>query len=174
MRKKGIESFTIKDIIVNLKPSQVWSIVLILVGIISGSVTLGYKLSSIRLERASITNQELAALKNKERFLTLLHRYNTAYEEWEIAVDNAVITEVGENPGLGLSKKQDARIEANQALLNFIHDLIKKGEVIEDVNNMQGVTLGKGANSSNVTIKFNYDNTIWNLPEDLASEANIQ
>lgn len=159
-----VENLTLREIFLNIKPKVLWSIMTILVGLIAGSIGLGYKLASVKLDGAQLTNRKLVALQSKEKFLTLLIRYEKAEANWDYSYKHGLSD---------LDEKEEVFIRANKALHNHIAQLIEKGDIIEDVSNLQGVTVGKGSDETNVTIKFNYDGTVWKVPDATAKMINL-
>lgn len=157
--RPNLESLTMFQILTSLKPAQIWTILVIVFGLLSGSFGLGYKLKSsiaeseiAKYESELTTFQEktkqFRGLQTKERFLALYLRYliakdvhaRSAMEETKKSVD-----------------------EAASHFKSYIDKLLERGEEVADEIDLRGLFIGKSGKKTDVTVKFGYDGSVWPL-----------
>jgi hypothetical protein len=160
------ESLTLSRILSSMKAGQLWMIVVIFAGIISGSFGLGYKLrSSVAESEIARIKTELTALQTsvkqfrglqtKEIFLALYLRYLLAKE----AQDRSASVE-----------NERAKEAAASNLKSYIQKLLERGEEAKDEIDLRGLFLGKSGGSE-ATVKFGYDGSVWPVPREFGFEA---
>lgn len=150
-----MNKLTIGQILRGLSPSQFWTILVAVFGLVAGAFTLGYKLqlstADIRAERSEAKLAEFRGLQTKERFLALYLRYL-------MAKDNSQTNSSEEN--------QRAVHEAREAYFQYVQELLQRGDEARNEIDLRGVILGKGG-GKDVSVKFGYDGSVWELPREL-------
>ena len=173
-KQKNVEAskMTIKQLLSQLRVAQLWTVLVVIVAVITGSFSFGYQLSSSMAE-ANITKLEAETevktaelqreinylrgnfepyrgLETKERFLALYLRYLLAKE-------NLALEDTPEN-------QEKFKVTQN-ALESLITDLWSRHEGAEKDVEISGLILGKGPGRE-ATVKFLYDGSIWPIPQE--------
>ena len=180
-KQKKVEAskMTIKQLLSQLRVAQLWTVLVVIVALITGSFSFGYQLSSSMAE-ANITKLEAETvvktaelqreiselqtkinylrgnlepyrgLETKERFLALYLRYLLAKE-------NLALEDTPEN--------QEKFKVTQKALESLIIDLWSRHEGAEKDVEISGLILGKGPGRE-ATVKFLYDGSIWPIPQE--------
>ena len=171
------DSMTVSELIASFRPKQLWILVVIAFGLLSGSFGLGYKASSYLSEAKISTSEsefatvkmsyegEIATLKakanefrglqTKQRFLEFYIKYLLAlkdYEKSQTNQDREVMTTIAGN------------------FKNYIMELVQRGEDAKDEIDLRGLYLSKGSGRE-AFVKFGYDGSRWVLPEEFGFHA---
>ncbi len=155
-----ITKLTMKQILSQLQISQFWGLLVIIVGLLAGAFTLGYKLSSSisevkvgKLESQINSLQEatkrFTGLEVKERFLALYVRYLLAKEKFTNSKTEEAYKEVR---------------TTGQALEKLIFELWDRYKESSEEIEIRGLIVGKGGGASEATVKFIYDGSVWPIP----------
>ena len=154
-----VESLTLSQIMVSMKPGQLWTILVIVFGLLSGSFGLGYKAKAYvgesELARLHDTIKQFRGLQTKERFLGLYLRYLTAQDSHAESASE---------------ETQRAMEEAASHFRSYIDELLERGEQAQEEIDLTGLFLGKGG-TSEATVKFGYDGSIWPIPPEFGYAA---
>jgi hypothetical protein len=155
-----ITELTIKQAFSQIQISQFWGLLVIIVSLLVGAFTLGYKLSS-SVSEAKVGNWEsqidslrestkhFRGLEAKERFLALYVRYLLAKEKFANTEE--------------ASEEVSSTGEAFEKLIFELWRHYKEsGEELE----MRGLIIGKGGGPREATVKFIYDGSIWQIPPE--------
>jgi len=150
-----MEKLTIGRLFREMRPGQLWTVLVAVFGLVSGAFLLGSKLqmstADVRAERSEAKMAEFRGLQAKERFLALYLRYLIAK-----------------------GKADDgATKEALDAYQAYVHELLRRGEETSDEIDLRGAILGKSG-IDEATVKFGYDGSVWPLPKELAFAASAR
>jgi len=74
-KESNYENITVKELLSNLKVTQLWAVITIVFGLLAGSFTLGYKISQTL---SNVHGVKSAELQKKDTFLSLYLRYELA------------------------------------------------------------------------------------------------
>jgi nitrate/nitrite-specific signal transduction histidine kinase len=158
-----IENVSVRELILKMKIGQLWAIIVVIAGLITGSFTMGYKYNDSRNELKLISkefelkqylaakdlelkqasskleeiNNNLGELRKKDRFLSLFLRYEQA-------------------------RRPQERQAAKKALDSYINKFIDDADKAESK-----VKIGKGSGLQ-TTINFS-DGSTWTVPPDFSS-----
>ena len=141
-----------------LRPGQIWTILTLLVGLVGGAFTLGYKIrgatADIQTARGEDATKSLGALEAKERFLSLYLRYLIAATDKTGLPDNHASPQIQESA---------------DTLKAYIGRLLAEREKLQDQIDVRGLVLGKPARHDSTaryeaTVRFAYDGTVWPVP----------
>jgi hypothetical protein len=186
-----IASLSILQLIYLLKPGQLWGLLIVLFGLLSGSFGLGYKISSLvtevdvvryRTESAGLREQiELVRMASKaevERYKTetaSLHdkikqfraiqtkeRFLALYLRYLIA-KSALASEDSE-------ENREAVQVAGDNLSTYITKLLARGDEASEEIDLRGLFLGK-TGGKKATVKFGYDGSVWDVPPEFGFAA---
>lgn len=164
--RKKISSLTISELFLMLKPAQLWTIITIIVAVLSGSFGLGYKLNDHVAQSREIQFQQnidslekkivqFRAIQAKERFLALYLNYFIAKEK------------VGSSPTVN---NQNMLEETRDGFISYIESMLRRGEEAAGEIDLRGLFIGKGAGGK-ATVKFGYDGTVWPVPAEFGFHA---
>lgn len=158
-RQIKTESLTISQIMTSMKPAQIWGVLVIVFGLLSGSFGLGYKLKSsvseAEVAKYKNTMSQFRGLQSKEKFLALYLRYMIATDKYEKSESEKDLT---------------MKDVAASNFKKYIEEHLKRGEDAKDEIDLQGLFLGKGG-TSEATVKFGYDGSVWPVPIEFGFAA---
>lgn len=152
---------TVAGLLSSLKLVQLWSIVVILFGLLGGSFVLGYKANALRaeseiakyenkIESLEKKSKQFLGLQTKERFLAFYLRYLIAKRAHEA------------------SPSEDTEADMKRIGDNFsahIDKLLKRGDDASDEIDLRGLFFGKGG-GRDATVVFGYDGSKWPVPPE--------
>ena len=164
--QRPASDITVAGLLSSLKPAQLWSIIVIMFGLIGGSFGLGYKANTLRAESEiakyenkiatlEMKSKQFLGLETKERFLAFYLRYLIAKLTHEASPSEdteADMKKIGDN------------------FSAFIEKLVKRGDDAGDEIDLRGLFLGKGG-GRDATVKFGYDGSVWPVPPEFGFHA---
>lgn len=160
------ENMTIGQLIRALKPAQLWGLLVLIFGLVSGAATTSYKVSASIKEAEVAKHQiQIDALQSKERNfrgLQTKERFMALYLKYLIAEEEARSNPTEENKHL--------LREIGDGFTAHIETLLSQGEDAREEIDLTGLYLGKSAGRT-ATVKFGYDGTVWPLPSEFGFYA---
>ena len=159
----NVENLTLRQIFGALKPSHVWSIILVLAAVLSTTAGVSYKLRSTmadnqlaaaeaglrgELEECRSAQSNFRGLQTKERFLALYLKYFLARQDHEA------------NP---TTTSEQFLQETEDGFRDYIFSLLDRGDEASDEIDLHGLYVGKSA-SAEASVKFGYDGSVWPVP----------
>ncbi len=142
-----------------MRPGQLWAILVILFGLLSGSFGLGYRVQAAvnesKINRYEATIQDFRGIQTKERFLSLYLRYLIAdSDKFELSPE----------------ERDKARATAREHYMAYVTDLLRKADDVKHEIDVTGLYLGKGG-GKDASVKFGYDGSVWPVPPELGFAA---
>jgi hypothetical protein len=188
---KDIGSLSILQLFYLLKPTQVWSILVVIFAVLSGSFSLGYKLKGLFSEIQVVEYKaENAGFREKIELINLakeaqIERYKTEKTSLseKIKQFHGIRTKerflalylryliAKEAYAANASEETQGAIEEAQYNFDaYVRELLKRGGKTSEEIDLTGMFIGKGSGKQ-VWVKFGYDGSIWSLPPELGIAA---
>jgi hypothetical protein len=191
-QQKGLETLTIFEILKELKPTHIWTIISVIGISLSAAFTIGYYLKSNTAAAEVKTVEAIAESKaaNQQK------DYEGKIRELENKLN--LLAPTAERFGLLQAKEQylsflarylQAKEVANDfqdeesmnnmnrelsKLAQFVEEQIAKSRSLSDEQAFKAaIFIGRAETLKDVKIKFGYDNTVWPVPPDILPLAPI-